>query len=187
MPDLNLIESLKFIDHSIESRERMASGIIDKPEQLADLLYITFLDEHPVSSKASWILDMVLRDKLELLLPHLDLFCQKLGEVKLDSSIRPLAKICEMLVLACLKPKDPGKYAGISDENLEAIATACFDWLISEQKVAPQAYSMTSLYYLGKKFNWIHGELRQVLEQNYGTGSAAYQARARMILRKLNR
>ena len=160
---------------------------MENPEQIHDLLNITFLDEHPVSSKASWILDMVLREKLELLLPHLDLFCKHLGGVKHDSTIRPLAKICEMLVLVTLKSKEPGIYGSISDENLEAIATACFDWLISEQKVAPQAYSMTSLYYLGNKFPWIHEELRQVLEQNYHAGSAAYQARARMILQKLNR
>ena len=70
--------------------------------------------------------------------------------------------------------------------NLEAIATACFDWLISEQKVAPQAYAMTSLYYLGQRFPWIHEELKQVLEQNYADGSAGYQARARKVLQKLN-
>ena len=165
----------------------MASRIIENPEQLADLLNISFLDEHPISSKASWILDMVLRDHLELLLPHLDLFCKHLGTVSLDSSIRPLAKICEMLVLKCLKSTNPGVFRNISDEHLEAIATSCFDWLISDQKVAPKAYSMTSLYYLGTKFPWIHEELGQVLEQNYTAGSAAYKARARIILQKLNR
>ena len=163
----------------------MASRFIRDPEQLPDLLRIVFLDEHPLSSKASWILDMVLREELELLLPHIELFCKHLGKINLDSSIRPLAKICEMLVLAGVKSKKAS--INLSDDNLEAIATACFDWLITEQKVAPKAYSMTSLYYLGYKFPWIHEELRQVLEQNFASGSAAYKARARMILQKLNR
>ncbi|MBT8320876.1 MAG: adenylosuccinate lyase [Eudoraea sp.] len=164
----------------------MASRFIESPELLPDLLHITFRDEDPLSCKASWILDMVLREKQDLLLPHLDYFCQHLGKVNLDGVVRPLAKICEMLVLACLHQKKPGVFGKISDENLEAIATACFDWLISEQKVAPQAYSMTSLYYLGFQFPWIHGELRQVLEQNYSYGSAGYRARARKLLHKLN-
>lgn len=166
---------------------KMASRVIKDPDQLIDLLEITFKNEDPVSSKAGWILDVVLREKLELLLPHLDYFCKHLGKAKLDGSIRSLAKICEMLVLECIKSKEPSQFAEVGDANLEAIATACFDWLISDQKVAPQAYSMTSLYYLGKKFSWIHDELRQLLEQNYGTGSAAYQARARMILKHLSK
>jgi hypothetical protein len=164
----------------------MASGFIQHPEQLPELLDIVFLDENPVSSKAAWVLDMVLREKLELLLPHLDYFCQHLARVKLDGVVRPMAKICEMLVLACLNSKDPSQFQRISVMNLEAIATACFDWLISEQKVAPQAYAITSLYYLGQRFPWIHEELKQVLEQNYADGSAGYQARARKVLQKLN-
>ena len=165
----------------------MASGIIEFPQQLPDLLHITFMNEDPTSIKASWVLDMVLREKLELLLPHMDYFCEQIGKVKLDGIVRPVAKICEMLVLACLKSKEPGVFGSISDKHLEAIAIVCFDWLISEQKVAPQAYSMTSLFYLGNKFPWIHEELRQVLEQNYSSGSAAYKARARNVLRKLKR
>jgi len=182
----HLTESLKIINASRESRINMASGFIQHPEQLPELLHIAFLDESPISSKAAWVLDMVMREKLELLLPHLDYFCQHLGKVKLDGVIRPVARICEMLVLACLHSKEPSQFQRISNEHLEAIATACFDWLISEQKVAPKAYAMTSLFYLGHRFPWIHDELRQVLEQNYAGGSAGYQARARQVLRKLN-
>ena len=60
-----------------------------------------------------------------------------------------------------------------------------FDWLIGNHKVAAQAYSMTCLLLLGEKFDWIHPELKMILEQNYAVGSAAYKARARMTLAKL--
>ncbi|MGB3152866.1 MAG: adenylosuccinate lyase, partial [Maribacter sp.] len=64
---------------------------------------------------------------------------------------------------------------------------ACFDWLIGNHKVAAKAYSMTCLLFLGRKFDWIHPELKLVLEQNYASGSAAYKARARMTLAKINK
>ena len=186
MSNPNLTEALVSISPTRESRIKLAARFIQHPDQIPDLLKITFLDEHPVSNKASWVLDMVLREKPELLLPHLDYFCKNLGKVKLDGVVRSVAKISEMLVLNCLKSKDPGLFEHISKENLEAIASACFDWLITEQKVAPQAYAMTSLYYLGIRFPWIHEELSQLLLQNYSDGSAGYQARARKVLHKLN-
>ena len=54
-------------------------------------------------------------------------------------------------------------------------------------KVAARAYSMTSLFHLGKDVNWVHDELQMVIEQNYATESVAYQARARIILKKLKK
>jgi hypothetical protein len=71
--------------------------------------------------------------------------------------------------------------------HLEHMATSCFDWLIGDQKVAVKAYSMTCLLLLGRKFDWIHPELKLVLTENYAQGSAAYQARAGIILGKLNK
>lgn len=186
MPNPALIESLKFINQSKESRWAMAFHFIEHPQALPDLLEIAFLDEKPHSPKAFWVLEVVTRENLELLLPHLDTICQHLGKVSLDGSVRPLAKICETLVLACLQKKDPRFTRIVNDSHLEAMATACFDWLINEQKVAPQAYAMSSLYYLGKRFPWIHEDLRQVLEKNYAQGSAAYKARARQVFQKLD-
>lgn len=185
MSDIDLIESLKCVSASRESRIKLAARFVASPRELPDLLNLAFAEKKAVSEKACWILDMVMRDKLELLLPHLDYFCQNLGKAKLDGSVRPLAKICEMLILTTLRSQNPVFVDALTENHLEAITTACFDWLISEQKVAPQAYAMTSLFYLGKKFGWIHEDLQQILEQNYASGSAAYQARARMVLHKL--
>ena len=75
----------------------------------------------------------------------------------------------------------------LSEHQLERIATICFDWLIGPHNVAPKAHSMTCLYLLGRDFEWIHPELKMVIEQNYASGSAAYKARARMVLSKLNK
>lgn len=164
---------------------KMARLIVDNPELIVPLLDIAFTVDDPISSKACWVLEFSVKQNLSYLFPYLDDFVAKIGSVKLQSSIRPMAKICELMVLCYFsKEKEECKRA-LQDYHLEAIATCCFDWLIGDHKVAAKAYSMTSLFLLGKKFDWIHSELRLVLEQNYARGSAAYKARARHTLAKL--
>jgi len=67
------------------------------------------------------------------------------------------------------------------------MTTCCFDWLITEQKVACQAYSMDALYLLGTEIDWIHPELEITLEQNIHHRSAAYKARGRITLEKIRK
>ena len=69
----------------------------------------------------------------------------------------------------------------------EKITEACFDWMINEEKVAPKAYGMNALYLLGLEFDWIHPELQIILERDFSLQSAAFKARARHILKKLNK
>ncbi len=185
MSDFKLIEFLKNVDGTLESRTKMASFILENPREISSLLRIAFLDEDPLSSKACWVLEVLAREHLDLILPHLTLFMGNLDKITLDSSVRPMAKICESLTLAYFHEKDPQVLAHLTEVHLEQMATVCFDWLISDQKVAPQAYAMSCLYHLGSKFPWIHPELRQVLELNYPKRSAAYQARARQVLQML--
>ena len=180
-----LYEALDYVNHSRKKRTQMAGLVIDHPRLVAPLMDIAFTLDDPVSSKACWVLEFTAREKLSYIFPHLDVFVEKVGQVQLQSSVRPMAKICELLMLCyCSKERQDCRKA-LQKTHLEAIATACFDWLIGDHKVAAKAYSMTSLYLLGTEFDWIHPELRLVLEQNYAGGSAAYKARARHILAQL--
>jgi hypothetical protein len=62
-----------------------------------------------------------------------------------------------------------------------------FDYLITHQKVAAKAYSMKTLYLLGKEYHWIHPELATILEKDFNTSTAAFKARARHLLKKLKK
>jgi len=152
----------------------MANLVRDNPNLIAPLFEIAFDVDTPISSRACWVLEFTAKERLDFLLPYLNRFTKQLRTVHLDSSVRPMAKICEYLITAYYSKKENNVQAMLTPMHLERISTACFDWMISNQKVAAQAYSMTCLY------------LKLLLEQNYSSGSAAYKARARMILRKLN-
>ena len=210
----DLYRALDYVNHSREKRAEMAALILENPNLVPHLLDIAFDVDDPISHRACWVMEFTAKEKLSYLYPYLDEFTSNLSRVHLDSAVRPVAKICEFLMKAYFlkKPVDSeaseenhlGKNSpeksldlmkgsekstlarkALTETHLEYITAACFDWLIGEHKVAAQAYSMTCLLLLGRKFDWIHPELKIILEQNYAKGSAAYKARARMTLEKL--
>ncbi len=165
----------------------MADLVLHKPKLVLPLLEIGFRNEDPISSRACWVLEFTARRNLRYLDPHLDFWAKNLSVLRHESSIRPMAKICELLVLEYYGDATNTASSCLTSQHLELIVTACFDWLIGPHKVASKAYSMTSLYHLGKDFEWIHPELHLLLENEYSTGSAAFKARARQILSKLRK
>ena len=185
MNKAQLYQSLNYVNHSREKRLQMANRISANPHIVTDLMQIAFLVDDPVSSKACWVLEFKAKENLAYLFPNLDLFTENIGKVRFDSSVRPMAKICESLIKAYFHRAQNAARIAISDRHLELMTAACFDWLVGDYKVASKAYSMTSLLLLGKKYDWIHPELKMVLEQGYAHGSAAYKARARMTLAKI--
>lgn len=46
---------------------------------------------------------------------------------------------------------------------------------------------MQALFELGKEFDWIHPELKQIIQNNYENELPAYKARARMVLKSLKK
>ena len=182
-----LYNALDNVDHSRKNRLKMANIILYNPDLVDPLLEIAFDTTNPISSKACWVMEFTAKEELSYLYPFMNFFVDHLGALKLDSSIRPAAKICEYLILCYFSIKKQDCQYILEDRHLEKITTACFDWLIGDHKVAAKAYSMTSLLHLGKKFPWIHQELALILEQNYAQGSAAYKARARHTLAKLKK
>ena len=74
----------------------------------------------------------------------------------------------------------------LSERQIQQFIETSFDWLISDTKVAAKAYAMEILFELGKHYDWIHPELKQIISQDYSKHSAGYKARARMILKEIN-
>ena len=182
-----LYEELSNINATRESRGQMAQMVLNQPAMVQPLLEIVFDVDDPVSVKACWVLEFAFKEELRLLDDYLNIFIEKIPALHQDSGVRPIAKICEILILEYYTSKGSKLSSGLTERQREKIAEICFDWLIGPFKVATKAYSMTCLYHLGKSFDWIHPELRLVLEQNYPDESAAYKARARHVLAKLRK
>ena len=163
----------------------MARMILGTPEYIPHLLEIALEENNPTGSHAAWVLEFVIKEDPRPLYPLLDQFTAGLKRVTPESSIRPLAKICEILLMSYYLPGKGQDRPPLSDQHKKEMTEACFDWLLTTEKVAPKAYSMRSLWLLGRDIGWVYPQLKGVLEQNYAKGSPAYQARARQVLKKL--
>lgn len=163
-------------------REHLRNYVIrkDVTEELTNIAFSLPQKHHVI---AFWTLELVCEKKLKLFTPYIDQFCALLPKLTDDSAIRPATKICYFLA------KSNHRKNGISltHEQEHAIIEALIDKLIQEEKVAAKVYAMKALFVFGKKYDWIHTELKEILVQDFPHHSAAYKSAAKNILKKLNK
>lgn len=170
-----------------EKRLKCANFVINHPTLFKPLLEFTFLVDEDVSVKAAWILEFVCERQLQSLQPYLTYFTENISKVYKDSAVRPIAKICKFLVEDSCRNSTPKNIAQLNDNHKKAITEACFNWLITQQKVAAKVYAMESLLLLGLDFRWVHDELLLIIEKDYHHESAAFKAKARHIMKALRK
>lgn len=164
-----------------EIRQKYANEVLENSKLFPELIELCFDITSKNASKAFWILELVCYEKLEWLFDHLDFFCSNLQHLKHESAIRPAAKICQLLVFAHYRKKD----ILLSEKHIEQLIETNFDWLINDIKVAPKAYAMRTLFTLGKHYDWIHPELKNIITKEFPNHSAAYKAVAKEVLKKI--
>ncbi|WP_426429910.1 adenylosuccinate lyase [Winogradskyella sp. HB-48] len=180
-----LYEELNYVNHSREKRLHYANLVLGHPELVKPLLEILFDVDDKISCRAAWVFEFMCGEHLEAIIPHLDNFTQNVSKVHMDSAVRPMAKICEYLTKAYYGKTDSKIKQHLKNVHKEKLIEACFDWMISDEKIAPKAYSMNSLYLLGTEYDWIHPELAMILERDFQMQSSGFKARARHILKKI--
>lgn len=180
-----LYQELNYVNHSREKRLYYANLVIDNPDLIPTLLEILFMVNDKISPRAGWVFEFMCSKSLEAAIPHLDTFTNSIHKVHLDSAVRPVAKVCEYLTTAYYSKTKNEIQSALQPKHLEKIIEACFDWMINDEKIAPKAYAMNTLFLLGKDYDWIHPELVIILERDYQMQSSGFKARARHILKKI--
>lgn len=182
----DLKEKLMEVNSSRQKREEIAYWITKKPHYVRETLQWYFTPESELLVNASWALEVICQHKAEFFFKYMHLFFEQLPYIKNDSALRSSAKICEMLCHYHYM-KVFGIFSTIlNKEEKQSITECCFDWLITNQKVACQVHAMLSLYYLGFGEDWIHPALKNILIENIPHQSAGYRARARNILKDIS-
>ena len=152
-------------------------------KNLREMIELAFDIHHEFHVKAFWSLDLVCEKKLKQFVPDIEDFGSVLPKIKDDSALRPATKIAFFLV------KSNHRKNGISLTQAQEhnLIEALIDRLIQDEKVAAKVYAMKALFVLGKKYDWVHEELKTIISQDYSNHSAAYQAATRNLLKKLNK
>ena len=185
MTKTELYKELNYVNHSREKRLYYANLVIENSELITPLLEILFEVDDKISCRAAWVFEFMCGEKLEEIIPHLNLFTENIAKVHLDSAVRPVAKVCEYLIKAYYSKNDHTIKTALTESHKEKIIEACFDWMINDEKIAPKAYAMNSLFLLGTEYDWIHPELTIILERDFQMQSSGFKARARHILKKI--
>lgn len=178
-----LQRKLDYVNACRESRMKVSQEILENRRFFDELISICFDPSHKNNHRACWILEFISYEELLWLQPHLDLFFENIKILKDESSIRPIAKVAQLLVKSHYRKAENCIF--LSEENLQNCIEISFDWLINDVKVATKAYSIRTLYILGNHYDWIHPELQIILNKEYQNHSAAYKAVAKEVLKKL--
>lgn len=185
------MDTISFTKHiqegvnKLEIRALLIQSCLTNPELISVLFTQIETANKETASFAARILELTLKKDLKILAPHIDRFTALLATVSPDAVIRSCAKICELLCIRYFLKKDPFYIHILNDKKLEQITEAGFQWMITDQKIAVQAYTMQTLYLLGTKFDWIHEELALNLEKGIPTGSTGYKNRARKVIKAI--
>lgn len=187
MTTAQLYNELNYVNHSREKRLYYSNLVLSNPDLIPKLLEILFMVDDKISPRAAWVLEFMCSSKITSFVPYLDTFTENIHKVHLDSAVRPVAKICELLAKAYTSKTNIYIKNNLTDKHKEHIIETCFDYMINDNKVAAKAYGMTTLFMLGKDFDWVHSELALILKRDFQLQSAAYKARARQILKKIKK
>jgi len=179
------IATVKKGTHKLELRELLINSCLKNTSYLTVLLKNMEQIHDKNATFSARILELTCQKDLSILTPYLDSFCNLLAKVKLDGSVRPCAKICELLMLEYFSKRNIYYKNKITKTHLEKITSAGFDWMIGNMPTAIQAYTMQTLYLIGTKYDWIHPELAQVIEKNIPTGSVGLVNRGRKVIKAI--
>ena len=164
------------------NRHKYADEVLENPKLFSELIQLCFLASNKNAAKACWILEWICYEKPVWFQEHLDFFCSNIKNLTDESAIRAVSKVCLLLTISHFKKKE----VQINENQLQQITETCFDWLMTDTKVASKCYAIRALHLLGSHYDWIHPELKIILEKDYISHSAAYKAVGKEILKKIN-
>ena len=171
--------------NKLTHRDELVNACIKNPSWITILLTKMNAVDDQNSTFSARIFELSCKENFVIIIPFLDAFCSLLSKVKLDGTVRPCAKICELLMLEYFVKRTPIFVDALSEKHFEKIIEAGFDWMITNKATAIQAYTMQTLFLLGTKYDWIHTELVLLIEQHIPTGSTAYKNRGRKVLKAI--
>ncbi|WBX70460.1 adenylosuccinate lyase [Tenacibaculum retecalamus] len=170
------------------NRDNAANIVLAQPNLIKHLVDLTFNVNVKLSIKAAWVLEWICTHHgIEHILPYLDRFTTNISIVRFDSAVRPCAKICEHLANAFTSKKGNKTKTTLTQSHIDAIIETGFDWLITDQKIAVRAYTMTFLYLFGLQKDWVNPELKHLIETKIIHESKGCKARGKYILEMIEK
>ena len=141
-------------------------------KNISILVDLTLFGKYPHSNRAGWALDILDRKRSDLVNPHIEKILKNLENVKSDSIKRPVLAILS-------RRKFQKKHQGfLIDYGFEILQNP-------KEKVTAKVYAMEILANIVEEEPDLMQELFSVIEFQYNEAPAGFQARARMLRKRL--
>ena len=142
-----------------------------------DTLNLSKDDLEKIEFRSAYILEAVYCRESILFSPYLTQFFDLFPTITNGSMRRHFAKICFLAIKKGSRP-----------HNIDAIATACADWIIDPQtRVAVKAWALDILTEFATTEHWIQEMLSEIIASQTQNPSAGMTVRLRRIKATLNK
>ena len=157
-------------EHSKTMTMRIAEYVGSSEQRFDILMDLMLNDEYRVVQRSSWVVSYAAEKYPKLIKPHLKKVIAYLENPPHVAVKRNILKVLSTMEI-------PKKHQGI-------LVDLCFKFLYDpKEAIAVHAFAMQIIFEIGKKEPDLFYELKQILEDNYETGSAGYKVRAKRILK----
>lgn len=159
-------------EHSRSNTDRITKAIGNNPSEFKKIIDIIYHAEPPLPQRAAWLLAAVNEKHPELLEPYLSNFINDIKKFKTDAIRRNMSVV---LASHTIPKKLQGKLINV-----------CFDLILSpNEKVVMKVHAMQCIANIAKEHPELIPELKAAIKDQLPKTTAAFHARARMILKKL--
>lgn len=155
-------------------KEDLAQVIGTSPGTYKELIQLTFSKDMPACWRAAWMMDYLAEVEPSLPEAHIGRIWEMLPDKHPDGVKRStLRMLCRY---------------NIPEEQQGLATDLCLDWLIMESiPVAVKAYSMEIMHKITMVYPELKGEVIAILEDQMDNNSVAFMARARHIIKALEK
>ena len=161
-------------EHSKTNTMHIAAYIGDSQQRFDILIDLLLNDEYRVVQRSSWVVSYVAEKYPHLIMSHLKKVIAYLENPPHVAVKRNILKVLSSI--------------DIPEEHQGILVDLCFKFLYDpKEAIAVHAFAMQVIFEIGKKEPDLFHELKQILEENYETGSAGYKVRAKRILKYINK
>ncbi len=161
-------------EHSRINTDRIAKAIGSSSKEFKKIIDIIYNEQAPLPQRAAWVLAVVNFNQPQLLTRYITLFIDTVKQFNVDAIKRNI-----MVVLATKV---------IPNELQAKLINVCFEFMQSaEETVVVKVHAMQIIANLAKEHPELIGELMLVTEDQLPKNTAAFSARARQVLKELNK
>lgn len=169
---MNFVEQL-LKEHSRSNTEVIAKAIGNDPVKLKKIVDIIYDEKAPLPQRAAWLLVIVNEKYPELLNPYISRFINTVQDFRVDGVKKNM-----MHVLAS---------KNIPDKLQGKLINICFTMMLSPvETVAVKVHAMQAIANVAKKHPEIQNELKAAIEDQLPKTTAAFNARAKRIIKAFN-